>query len=214
MTSDMIRVCRDKNGWLQQQQPTDQDPTNSFVLHSNELNPRPPPGMDRLRLYGRPLPPSIKPRPALSTRLILYHGTSVESLKGILKSGFARPSCKKRKECTEGACTCHMMGQCFYFAGFDKAFRHAKTSSFWEERDRGAVIRVAIDPGRWRVQPKLACSCPCKKPYVDHKGLWMSWFDALFLDDNSLPAVRTNEWCVKSSQQIQVLDWQVYDFCK
>ena len=189
-----------------------EDTSQGLILHPNEVNPQAPPGMDRRCLYGHPIPLSIKPSPSLSSRIILYHGTSLEGLKGILASGFARPTCKKRKECEEGVCKCHMMGRCFYFAGFGKAFRHAKKSSFWEEREQGAVIRVAIDPGRWRVQPKLPCSCPCKKPYVDHKGLWMQSFDGLFLEDNSLPAVRTNEWCIKSSTQIQVLDYQVYTF--
>ena len=208
----MLHVWKGNDGEWRLATGNVQDGQDLLALYPNEANPRPPPGMDTLRLYGNPVPPSIKPSPSPSSRLTLYHGTSLEGLKGILAGGFARPTCKKRKECETGACTCHMMGRCFYFAGFDKALRHAKKSSFWEERDKGAVIRVVVDPGRWRVQPNQACSCPCKKPYVDHGGLWMKAFDAIFLEDASLPAVRTNEWCIKSSKQIQVLDYQVYTF--
>lgn len=206
------RTCGRTGEKTKWKQISHQDGSNAFVLHENEINPDPPPGMDVCKLYGQDLPASIVPRRSVSSRLILYHGTSVKNLYGILKNGFVKPTCKQRKECKTGSCKCHMMGQCFYFAGFDKALRHAKQSSFWEARDKGAVIRTAIDPGRWRVQPNQPCSCPCKKPYVDHKGVWMTLFDSIYLETNSLPAVRTNEWCVKSSKQIQIMDYQIYDF--
>lgn len=185
----------------------------SRLVKSNEMEPAAPPGMDPQTLYGKPIegvPPLLGPP---SDTLVLYHGTSMEGLTGILTSGFRLPLCKQRKECSApSSCRCHMMGRCFYFAGFEKALRHAKQSPFWEQRKQGAVLRVAVDPGRWRVQPKLPCSCPCKKPYVDHQGKWMESFDGLFLEDGSLPAVRTSEWCIKSAKQLLILDSQSYSF--
>ena len=40
----------------------------------------------------------------------------------------------------------------------------------------------------------------------------MERFDALFLEDDSLPAVRTSEWCVKDASQIVILDSRHYEF--
>lgn len=189
----------------------DQKARGSIVGHQNEVVPRPPPGMDVQKIFGKGI---VNPPPLLgypSETLVLYHGTSLQGVEGIRKEGFRKPRCKKPKEC-EQSCTCHMMGKCFYFAGFDKALRHAKQSSFWEKRAKGAVLRVAIQPGKWRVQPKTPCGCPCKKPYVDHLGQWMTHYDSIFLQDNSLPAVRTSEWCVKSPDQIRLIDARRFFF--
>lgn len=142
--------------------------------------------------------------------LSLYHGTNDESLYSIWKDGFRLPFCKKRDVCVR-QCKCHMMGKCIYFAGFKKAERYAKESSFWKTIKSGGVVRCAVYLGRWKVQPKLPCQC-CGKPYVDHKGHWMeeNFWDCLFIDEGSLPATRVPEWCHRRPSWMLCLDMRQY----
>lgn len=142
--------------------------------------------------------------------LSLYHGTSEDALFSIWRDGFRLPSCKKLDACRR-QCKCHMMGRCIYFAGFQKAERYAKESSFWKKIERGGIVRCAVYLGRWKVQPKLPCQC-CGKPYVDHEGNWMkgNFWDCLMIDADSLPATRVPEWCHRRPSWIVCLDVRQY----
>lgn len=188
---------------------------DTIKIHNTEISENPPNGMDKLRIWGYPvLNAPTDARCYDSNELVLYHGTSVDSLYQILEHGFRTPECKQRPECARGGsgCRCHMMGRCLYFSGFEKALRHARKTSFGSLRKRGAVLRVTIDTLRCKIATNNLCPCSCKKPYVDHAGSWMGEYDSMFIRDRSLPAARVSEWCVKNPYQVRILDYQIYNF--
>ena len=211
-----------QNGWVVVNGPYSGTYNRKTIkIYSSELSNDPPSGMDKQSVWGYPVLNAkqfvrIIPYTPTSNELILYHGTSVESLLKIMNHGFHLPKCKELPECLQGSsgCKCNMMGQCIYFSGFDKALRHAQRTSFNKFREKGAMLRVIVERKKWKVATNKLCKCSCNKPYVDHLGSWMKKYDSVFIMDNSLPAVRVSEWCVKNPNQVHIIDFRIYDFTK
>ena len=154
-----------------------------------------PPSSDTVRFFK-----STFPKPLLRY-VVLYHGTSLANAKFIMKKGFVLPKCKKKEDCLKGKCQCGMMGQCIYFALYDKATKFAGEDANWNKRLDGdkAVMRVLVDLGRWTTATPIPCSC-CEKPYVDHKGNWYKKYryDTIYIKEKSLPAARRPEWATRT----------------
>lgn len=164
-------------------------------------------GPSQPNMYGRvPHHKTIRffkdnfPRPLLR-HVVLYHGTSLTNAQSIMRNGFELPQCKQKEDCKKGKCQCGMMGQCVYFAMYDKATKFAGEDAFWKKRMDGdkAVLRVLVNLGKWTTATPKKCTC-CDKPYVDHQGTWYRdyHYDTIYLKENSLPAVRRPEWAVRS----------------
>ena len=158
-------------------------------------------------MYGRSPDPkatrfftSMFPKPLLR-HVVLYHGTSVANARSIMRNGFVLPTCRRKKECVDGQCKCGMMGQCLYFAMYDKATKFANEDAHWNKRhDKGkAVLRVLVHLGKWTTATSKRCKC-CDKPYVDHQGTWYRdyTYDTIYLKSGSLPAARRPEWATRT----------------
>ena len=118
--------------------------------------------------------------------LVLYHGTTIDAGNLIATYGFKT-----------GAKS--MLGEGIYFAKFEKALDFAFHDSSNVAREHpGAVVRtyVFIDSCATMTADKL-CTCGCDKPFVDHQGKHGEASDATFVPDNSLPATKRAEWCVR-----------------
>ena len=164
-------------------------------------------GPSQPNMYGRSPDPSVVkffksmfPKPQIK-HVVLYHGTSLVNAQSIMRNGFKLPTCKKKKECLEGQCRCGMMGQCLYFAMYDKAVKFANEDAHWNKRREGdkAVVRALVRMGKWTTATSKPCQC-CGQPFVDHKGTWYTdhHYDTLYLKEHSLPAARRPEWATRT----------------
>jgi hypothetical protein len=122
--------------------------------------------------------------------LVLYHGTTIDAGNQIATYGFKA-----------GAKS--MLGDGVYFAKFEKALDFAFHDSSNVVREQpGAVVRtyVFID-SCFTMTADKPCTCGCEKPFVDHHGKHGETSDATFVPDNSLPATRRAEWCVRDPRK-------------
>ena len=125
--------------------------------------------------------------------LVLYHGTTVDAGNQITTYGFH----------VSDKC---MLGSGVYFAKFEKALDFAFHDSSNTVREiPGVIVRtyVFLD-SCLTMGPDKLCTCGCDKPYVDHHGKHGESSDATFVPDNSLPATRRAEWCVRDPRKCLV----------
>jgi hypothetical protein len=115
--------------------------------------------------------------------LVLYHGTNAG--EAISTAGMLKPST------TPG-----MLGFGVYLARWDKA------STFGAE-----VVRCIVFPDPVRVMTASdVCTCGCGKAFVDHATAHGKGYRTTYIPDNSLPATRRAEWCIRDPMEAIVLD--------
>jgi hypothetical protein len=128
--------------------------------------------------------------------IVVYHGTSKEYVKSILKDGL-KPF--------DG-----MFGTGVYFGSFWKAYRFATLTQDYRDRD-GAIFRCYAFWKRVYIRNHYAPECPCcgVPNYADHKQSWRSRnVDALYM----YPMEYKNKWIVKNEEWCALDDSMVcYD---
>jgi hypothetical protein len=131
---------------------------------------------------------------SMTPPLVLYHGTDAATAALIATAGML-PSAKGG-----------MLGPGMYFAKWDKAAQFAR-----EDADRvaravpGAVCRVILlDAPTRTMTVDDVCTCGCARPYVDHNGRHAAGTAVTYVPDNSLPATRRAEWCVRNPDVVIV----------
>jgi hypothetical protein len=149
--------------------------------------------------FGRPIcPRSIKAHAALPLNLrfasaappiVIYHGTDAAAAAAIAASTFM-PSAKPGM----------MLGAGLYFAGWDKASQFAEEDADRKPRPTpGKVLRclLAGSTACTTMTGSMVCKCGCGRAFVDHTGEHGASTKVTFVPDNSLPATRRAEWCVR-----------------
>jgi hypothetical protein len=131
---------------------------------------------------------------SMSPPIVLYHGTDV-STAGIIAATGMLPTAKVG-----------MLGPGMYFARWDKALDFATETAERVRRDPpGCVVRAIIQADSVREMTAAdVCTCGCAKTYVDHNGHHAAGTAITFVPDNSLPATRRAEWCVRNPDCILV----------
>lgn len=131
---------------------------------------------------------------SMTPPLVLYHGTDAATAALIGAAGML-PSAKAG-----------MLGPGMYFAKWDKAAQFAR-----EDADRvvrttpGCVLRAILAPAPTRTMTVAdVCTCGCARAFVDHNGRHAVGTDVTFVPDNSLPATRRAEWCVRNPDVVLV----------
>ena len=118
--------------------------------------------------------------------LTLYHGTTGAACKTIAKTGLLPTA-------TPG-----MLGVGVYFARWDKAISYAGGED-------GVVVRCLVFPGKTRTMgPDDICGCGCGQAYTDHATTHGKDFTTTYVPDNSLPATKRAEWCVRDPTAVVV----------
>ena len=132
--------------------------------------------------------------------LVLYHGTSAAAATAIATTGFKLGN--------------GMLGPGVYVSKWDKAerFMH-ETADHVARTEPGAVVRVLLfaTPSAMKIMTaEDVCACAAcvssgqPKPFVDHAGQAGRAKPVTFVPDNSLPATRNAEWCVRDTSLIMV----------
>jgi hypothetical protein len=126
--------------------------------------------------------------------LVLYHGTDAVAASIIGASGML-PNAKTG-----------MLGPGMYFARWDKASDFAVKDAERVARPvPGCVIRVISSVASCREMTLTdVCQCGCAKAFVDHTGHYGRGQDATYVPDNSLPATKRAEWCIRNPETILV----------
>jgi hypothetical protein len=131
---------------------------------------------------------------SMTPPLVLYHGTDAAAAALIGAVGML-PSAKAG-----------MLGPGMYFAKWDKAAQFAR-----EDADRvvrttpGCVLRAIVAPAPTRTMTAAdVCTCGCARAFVDHNGRHAAGTDITHVPDNSLPATRRAEWCVRNPDVVLV----------
>ncbi len=122
--------------------------------------------------------------------LVVYHGTSVDAGNYIATAGFQSGPRS-------------MLGPGVYFGKFDKALDFAFHDAANAPRALpGIVVRTYVFVDTCLTMTReTVCTCGCEKPFVDHDAKHGQDFDATFVPDNSLPATRRAEWCVRDPRK-------------
>jgi hypothetical protein len=111
--------------------------------------------------------------------LVLYHGTAGSALLSIAKQGLL-PTAKPG-----------MLGPGVYLARWDKACRFAG-------KPGDVVVRCLVFPGKTKTMTADdVCTCGCGQAYVDHHTEHGKGYNTTYVADNSLPATKHAEWCVR-----------------
>ncbi len=169
-------------------------PPNAFWVCASELAGHEQTGAPEV--FGHPvaswcrrafeaLPAKLRTR---ESPLALYHGTSAEAAPKIAAGG-VKPSTVPG-----------MLGPGVYIGKWDKAKSFAThTADQVARREAGAIVRCLLFPGNTLVMTSdMICTCGCGKAYVDHLAERSAGYTTVFVPDNSLPATRRAEWCVKA----------------
>lgn len=148
--------------------------------------------------------------------LLLYHGTTMDGARSIFSNGFRVASactgaCRRRRG-AQAACQCGMLGYGVYLGDADKAASNAgRAAGAVQACDAstgalvGAVIECHVNLGRTCVaDPHAACACQCRRPGVDHGGVWQRHADSVFLAGGG-PAAKRSEWCVADPRRVTPL---------
>jgi hypothetical protein len=118
--------------------------------------------------------------------LVLYHGTAREATQSIATSGLL-PTAKPG-----------MLGPGVYLARWDKA-------STFADKAGGVLVRCLVFPGNTYVMtPDDVCTCGCAQAYVDHNTHYGKGYTTTYVGDNSLPATKRAEWCVRDPTSVLV----------
>jgi hypothetical protein len=118
--------------------------------------------------------------------LVLYHGTTADSSRAIARMGMMPGK--------SGG----MLGAGMYFARWDKA------ATYSDPKD-GAIVRCIVFPGPTRVMTEEdVCTCGCAQAFVDHATHHGKGHTTTYVADNSLPATRLAEWCVRDPDVVLV----------
>lgn len=123
--------------------------------------------------------------------LVLYHGTS--------RAGAAAAASRGLLPSQRG-----MVGAGVYLARWDKAADFARADADGKSRDPpGQVLRCLAWTGRTvRMAGDMVCTCGCGQPFVDHHNEHGRGFDTTYVADDSLPATRRAEWCVRNADRV------------
>ncbi len=119
---------------------------------------------------------------------VLYHGTDTASADSIAVAGML-PSAKSG-----------MLGPGIYLAKIQKAVKFTKETAERVVRgQQGLVVRVIAFPqSTIEMERDKRCECGCDKPFVDHLGKAGAIAEASYIPDNSMPATRHAEWCIRN----------------
>jgi hypothetical protein len=131
---------------------------------------------------------------SMTPPIVLYHGTDVVTA-GIIAASGMLPTAKVG-----------MLGPGMYFARWDKARDFAtETAERVRREPPGCVVRAIVQADSVREMTSGdVCTCGCAKTYVDHNGHHGTGADITFVPDNSLPATRRAEWCIRNPDCILV----------
>lgn len=124
----------------------------------------------------------------------LYHGTSADTAALVSESGLVASTCPG------------MLGTGIYLAKWDKAASFAvRDAGNITRGDKGVVIRCVVFLGTTCVMTRdMVCTCGCGGPFVDHCTHYGKGTQTTYVPDNSLPATRRAEWCVRDPAAILV----------
>ena len=133
--------------------------------------------------------------------LVLYHGTSITAAAAIAGAGFKLGG--------------GMLGPGVYASKWDKAERFMReTADRLTRAEPGAVVRLLLFAPLSAMKVMTAddaCACAAclaaghgPKPFVDHGGVAGAAKPVTFVPDNSLPATRNAEWCIRDTSLIMV----------
>jgi hypothetical protein len=118
--------------------------------------------------------------------LVLYHGTSKAATQSIATAGLL-PTAKPG-----------MLGPGIYLARWDKA-------STFVDKAGGVLVRCIVFPGPTYVMcQEDVCTCGCGQAYVDHHTHHGKGFTTTYVADDSLPATKRAEWCVRDPAAVLV----------
>jgi hypothetical protein len=121
--------------------------------------------------------------------LVLYHGTSRAVGDAICAGGLKLSS------------KVGMLGSGLYLAKWRKATKYtAQDSLFVKRSEPGVVVRCIVFPTatETRVMTRdMLCACGCAREFVDHLSTHAEGYRMSMVPDDSLPATRHAEWCVK-----------------
>jgi hypothetical protein len=131
---------------------------------------------------------------SMTPPIVLYHGTDVVTA-GIIATTGMLPAAKGG-----------MLGPGMYFARWDKAHNFAlETAERVRREPPGCVVRAIIQADSVREMTSAdVCTCGCAKMYVDHNGHHGTGHCVTYVADNSLPATRRAEWCIRNPDCILV----------
>ena len=130
--------------------------------------------------------------------LVLYHGTAYTSAAAIATGGFKLGN--------------GMLGPGVYVSKWDKAERFMReTADRLPRAEPGAIVRLLLFAAPSAMKTMTVddvCGCAqCAaqpKPFVDHDGVAGRSKPVTFVADNSLPATRNAEWCVRDTSLLMV----------
>ena len=124
--------------------------------------------------------------------IALYHGTAASNAAFIAEAGLF-PS-------TDVG----MLGYGIYLAKWDKAASFAVRDAENVSRgEPGVVIRCVVFPGpTWTMTRDMVCTCGCGRQFVDHNTHHAKATQTTYIPDNSLPATRRAEWCVREPSAV------------
>jgi len=126
--------------------------------------------------------------------IVVYHGTDGLTASIIAASGML-PSSKAG-----------MLGPGIYFAKWEKARDFGLEDAERVKRnERGCVVRVILTAATCKEMTVAdVCTCGCARAFVDHNVHHGASFNMTFVPDNSLPATRRAEWCVRTPDIVVV----------
>ena len=124
----------------------------------------------------------------------LYHGTAAGTAALVAESGLVASTCPG------------MLGTGIYLAKWDKAASFAvRDAGNITRGDKGVVIRCVVFLGTTCVMTRdMVCTCGCGGAFVDHGTHYGKGTQTTYVPDNSLPATRRAEWCVRDPAAILV----------
>lgn len=127
--------------------------------------------------------------------LVLYHGTSVETAHVIARAGRLLPAAGPA-----------MLGPGVYLARWDKAVSFSEHDAMGMARlGESRVLRcIVFAPKMFTMTRECVCVCGCGKSFVDHANHYGAEHDMTYVPDNSLPATRRAEWCVRRTDNVIV----------